>query len=489
MRTMLQLLAVLVMISVAPFAEASKHTSTSVADSLSSPFTRPASPNEGKAAAHHDEHDVFIDALSERTWSYLSSDWATDAHLPWSWRSESIAGGDYVNPAEIGFYALSWLAAYDLQRPWSPTWEETQIEVLAILDRLRGWQTGAQTFQPNGPNAYGRSVFYQWYWINAQEPVVGAGVADHVVPSIDNAWLAVSLITIREYAEGHGHAVMAAEADAILANMNFLIWYDFSKHRFFWGAPEDPLGGGEIDYFSNENRIINFVAHALGQLDDDEFLASLDALVQNPAIYKGIVVDKVSWDGSYFTYAGPALFVREMQTQYGLKTILPATEAQIRYAQNEGYRAWGLSDCFDVGVGGYLQQGALPVATASWPETRDGLISPHASALALITPLASDALSNLQFLSETYPLVYDTRYGFRDSVVALPGDSQEGIPSARFSALNQEWLLLALVNYQTGFIWNYFYLDEGVRYTHQLMYDPALEMVYIPGILHSDGVP
>jgi hypothetical protein len=37
----------------------------------------------------------------------LSSDWATDHRLQWSWRSATFVGGDYANPTEIGLYALS----------------------------------------------------------------------------------------------------------------------------------------------------------------------------------------------------------------------------------------------------------------------------------------------------------------------------------------------------------------------------------------------
>ncbi len=429
------------------------------------------------------ESAVFLDQLAEDTWTYLSSDWATDNHLPWSWRSTTITGGDYANTAEIGFYALSWLGAYDLAQPWSPSWLEVEVEVTAILDRLRAWQTGSQVFHPNGPNAYNNSVFYQWYWVTWDEPVVGAGAGDHLVPSIDNAWLAVSLITIREYAEAHGHAVLAQKADAILADMDFLLWYDSSVHRFYWGDVENPLGGGEIDYYSNENRIINFVAYALGQMSKAEFQRSLDALVQEPATYGAITVDKVAWDGSYFTYAGPAMFIREIETQYGQETIIPATEAQIVYAQNEGYPAWGFSDCFDVVAGGYVQQGAPPVAGPSWPETRPGLISPHASALALITPRISDTISNLQVISSTWPTVYDPVYGFRDSVMTKEGDPDYGQVSERFSALNQEWIFLALLNAQTEFIWTNFYRDEGVLDAHIAMYG---HNVYLPLVQNAD---
>jgi hypothetical protein len=421
----------------------------------------------------------FLDELAKDTWNYLSSDWATDNHLPWSWRSKTIAGGDFVNTAEIGFYAVSWLGAYELDQPWSPAWSEVETEVMAILDRLRAWQTGSQTFQPHGPNTYNNSVFYQWYWVSWQEPVVGSGTGDHVVPSIDNAWLAASLITIREYAEINDHIEIVQQANAILDDMNFMLWYNASNHRFYWGDTEDPQGGSEIDYYSNENRIINFVAYALGQMSLEEFKYSLDALVQEPDTYANITVEKVAWDGSYFTYAGPALFIREMDTTYGERTLVPATEAQIAYAEVEEYSVWGLSDCFDVNADGYVQQGAMPVAGPSWPETRFGLVSPHASALALITPLSSMAISNLQTISNTWPTVYDPNYGFRDSVMTKQDAPDYGDTSERFSALNQEWIFLSLLNSQIDFVWTYFYRDDGVVTAHASMYGQDIYLPYI----------
>lgn len=424
----------------------------------------------------HSQNEDFLKTLTHDTWAYLSSDWATDNHLPWSWRSAVLSGGDYVNTAEIGFYALSWVGAYDMGQTWSPSWSETEAEVTAVLDQLRAWQT-----ELNSPNAYNNSVFYQWYWINPI-PVVGAGVGDHVVPSVDNAWLAASLITIREYSEANGHSTLAQKANAILTDMDFTIWYDAASHRFYWGASENPLGGSQADYYSNENRIINFIAYALGDLTKEEFLLSLDALMQNPNEYNGITVKNVSWDGSFFTYAGPALFIREMETPYGFNTILPAVQAQIAYAQNQGYPVWGFSDCYDIGMGDYIQQGAPPANSPDPLETNPGLVSPHVSALALITPLATEAITNLQTISNTFPLAYESPYGFRDCIMANPTDPNYGQPSDRFSALNQEWTFLPLLNYHTGFIWNYFYLDEGVRQAHQAMYPPT---AFLPLIVKS----
>jgi hypothetical protein len=410
--------------------------------------------------------------------------------LPWSWRSRTLEGGDYANPAEISLYALSWVAAYEMQKPWSPDWPEVEAEVTAVLDQLRAWQTGSQSSQPHGPNAHANSVFYQWYWIGWDPPVVGggdSGATNQDVPAIDNAWLAVCLLTLRSYAEAHGHAALGQKADAILSDMDFSIWYDYEAHLFYWGDFQNPMAGGYADYYSNENRLINFVARALDQLDAAEFQMSLDALVVSPAAYDGVTVGAVAWDGSLFTYLSPALFLREVNTTYGSNTILPAVEAQIAYAQDEGYGAWGLSDCFDRGDGGYIQQGAPPAASPNPPETNRGLVAPHASALALITPAGPEAITNLLTLSNTLPIsptlspIYDDQYGFRDCVMMDPQNTRYGEASERFSALAQEWLFLSIVNAETDFIGNYLYRDAGVQRAHSEMYETALYFPLVAG--------
>jgi len=436
--------------------------------------------------------EVFLDDLARCTWTFLGSTWANSHHLPWSWRSPTLAGGDFANPAEIGFHTLAYLVAYDLQAAWSPTWPQVEAEVSATLDQLRAWQTGAQSSQPHGPNAYQNKVFYQWYWVSWNPPVVGGGTGDHVVPAVDNAWLAACLIVIREYSEAHGHPALAQKAQAILSDIDFTLWYHYDSHRFSWGDVEDPQGGTLADYYSNENRIINFVARALGQLDAAEFQLSLNALVQAPDTYDrgtgdpgdDITVQRVAWDGSYFTYATSALFIREPTTIYGPQTLTPATLAQIAYAQDRGYTAWGLSDCYDVDAGGYVQQGAPPAPSGA-PESRPGLVTPHASALALITPQASAAITNLQVLSDTFPGLYDPTYGFRDAVMARPGDANYGHVSARFTTLAQAWTFLALVDQRTGFVWQYLYRDPGVWRAHIEMYDGS--QIYLPLVVREHG--
>lgn len=423
------------------------------------------------------QEDIFLDQLASRTWAYLHSDATTANHMPSSWYVSTESVGNYANTAEIGFYALAWVAAYDLKRSWSPDWQTTEAEVNATLDQLRLWQTdGTNTYAQNEKN-----VFYQWYWIANSPPTVGGNAdPDHIVPSIDNAWLAASLITIREYAEANGHPAMAQKANAILADMDFALWYHADTHRFSWGAVENPQGGMQADYYSNENRIINFVTRALGQLTQEEFHLSLglDALNKPSGTYNGITVDRMAWDGSYFTYAGPALFIREMDTPYGQDTITPALQAQIQYAADQGYAAWGLSDSYDT-TGNYVQQGAppVPVGMTAPIETVSGLVTPHASSMGLITPLAARSIANLQNIKTTFPTCFDANYGFRDSVIARSG-TDYGTCSDRFTSLAQEWLFLSIVNHDSGFIWKYFYRDENVVSAHAEMYDPTWTLIW-----------
>ena len=87
-----------------------------------------------------------------------------------------------------------------------------------------------------------------------------------------------------------------------------------------------------------------------------------------------------------------------MDTTYGSDEILPAAQAQMAYTQNEGYEAWGLSDCFDVADGPYVQQGAPPAAMAGFLEAHPGLVGPHAGALAPITPLSSEVISKMRII-------------------------------------------------------------------------------------------
>jgi len=313
-----------------------------------------------------------------------------------------------------------------------------------------------------------KKAYYQWYDTNGH---IGLGQTDRLVPSIDNAWLVASLITIREYARANGEYNLANQSDNILKGIDFTMWYNYTDHRFFWGDIDDPKNGAVAAYYSDENRIINILAFALGQINQSEFQASLDALNQQNGSYGNITVDKVNLDGSYFTYASPALFIREKDTPYA-QTLENATWAQIKYAEDKGYPCWGISDGISpINPNDYLNLGVPPVA-GSYNDL--GILTPHTSALALVNKnpeLLDRAIANFRCL-ENYGDLYDPRYGFRDSV-----NVSDNVTSTKFLTLDQEWIFLSLANYKNNTIWKYFYMDNGVRKAHKEMYGAATWIV------------
>jgi hypothetical protein len=339
------------------------------------------------------------------------------------------------------------------------------------MDRLRAWQTGSQVEQPHGPNAFKNSVFYQWYWIDQNPPVVGADSPDgknQDVPSLDNAWLAGSLFFLREFARENNRPALETKADEILSAMDFRLWLNESTHLFWSGGRQSVQSGFEYNYFSNENRIINYVAFLLGHISETELRTGLTSLAQPAGVYQTIRVDKVNWDGSYFTYAAPALFIREMNLAYGPDTIFSATLAQIRYALHEKeFTIWGHSDCYGVGATGYQLRGAPPRGSNDdEQDVGDSLVSPHVSGLALNTPYACEALDNLIRMKTLFPSSYDAEYGFADSV-----DAGTGQVSYRFSSLNQEWMFLSIANYLSETIWKYMYQNSRVQLLHSIILD------------------
>lgn len=406
----------------------------------------------------------FVDTLATRTWNYLDS--ATTNHLPWSWMDSLGDGGKYCNPTEIGFYMLCNVGAYELNLI---SWDSAAAEIELTLSHLATWQ--------NGTNSHDSSLFYQWYWPDSLS--VGYNSVDSVVPSVDNAWLAVTLMTIREYADSNDTLPKAdsiqIRCDSILGKLDFLAWYDPTTRRFYHGAYRNPRGGFEWNFYSNENRIINFVARALTQLDRDDFLASLTALGSCGGFYDAIKVRRTNWDGSYFTYTVPALFINEMETCYGDSTIDPATSAQIEYARASSYTTWGISDAYWDTT--YMKLGAPPRCSPDGSDPDSGIVAPHVSALALITSYDSLAIANLRTLADSFPRLYHHSLGFFDSV----RDSTKE-PGSRFSALGQEYIFLSLMNYRDSLLWTYFYGYAGVQTAH----DELVEWLSCVGIEESD---
>jgi hypothetical protein len=115
-------------------------------------------------------------------------------------------------------------------------------------------------------------------------------------------------------------------------------------------------------------------------------------------------------------------------------------------------------------------QGAPPKGMGNVSETEPGLIAPYAGALALITPLKSEAISNLRSIKEIAPDSYDESHGYHDSLIVNESNTAYRRSSEGFSALSQEWIFLSIANCEKGTIWRYFNNDTGVKEAYKEMY-------------------
>jgi len=292
--------------------------------------------------------ETFLDKLIQDTFYWIQN--SNEAHLPFDWTNYGFNIVEHrCSVAEIGFYMISLLGALQYPELLNIAEESVYTEVNATLDQLYAWQTGGQ---PYTANAWHDSLFYKWYKTDTSPPKVGSGAEDQVVSCLDNAWLAASLLVMRGYCLLHPElgpdCRIYAKTDSIMRRMDFMYCYDTDLNRFHKGDYHDPLGGETFDYLSDEGRVINFIARVLdaiygsGSFSPSELIASTHALNHQDAIYDGITVDYVSFDGSYSNYTAPSLFIREQDTDY--KTVIDnATEIQIKYQQNRGQTYYGES--------------------------------------------------------------------------------------------------------------------------------------------------
>lgn len=411
------------------------------------------------------DHSAFLLELSNDTYNYLlAADMGSG--LPENWYDYS-EWGSYCSPEEAGFYMLSHIGAVEIGLISNDTAKQRIEKTLGTLKGL--------------PKDQG--LFYRYYYTKPLTPT-----DSNDVPSIGNAMLAASLMTIEAWADENNFKGLSEECSEILDMMSLSIFLNSSSNRFY----HDLTFQEEWNYYSSDGRLVPFVAFAIGDINEADFRSGLVNLKQLDLYYNvstdnttstssnpdDILVKKTSWDGSMFTYIVPALFINEYQTNYQDETIDPAVLAQMVYANRSDFRingrtVWGISDAYDTDEN-YCSEycGAPPTAAACPPlnntyQVCPGLITPHASALALISVYSDNAAENLFVLSQQ-PNLYDDVYGFKDSF-----NVHTGVVTNRIVTLDQEWIFLSLMDSFNGTLWRYFYQNPEVVAAHNIMYSAA----------------
>jgi hypothetical protein len=381
---------------------------------------------------------ALLSSYARDTWKSFDA-LALPTGLPADMLSKTADGWarvNYTSPSDIAAYLWSTMAAEDLgiiDREAAASRLSRTLETLVKLDRSHG-------FFLNWYDPRDGSTLKTW---------PGGGSVRPFISTVDNGWLAASLMMVR-----NARPQFRLQAEALLGPMDFGFFYDAydatspAAHpgllRGGFYSDDNTFAGFHYGMLNTEARIASYVGIARGQLprehyyrmsrarppEGDGTVATGRGEVKE---YLGVAVDEgyrtyrglrvvPSWDGSMFEALMVSLFVPEAEWApqgWGINHPL-YVRASIEHAKQDGrLPAWGASPSSIPG-GGYRVYGvtALGVDGRKPDPAGDSVMTPHASFLAL--PFApKEALENIEILSSRFK-AYGS-LGFLDSVDVASG--------------------------------------------------------------------
>ena len=390
---------------------------------------------------------VQLAVYARDTWKSLDA-LASVGALPADNLSRTGSGWEpapYTSPTNIAAYLWSTLAAENLRlitREESGDRLGRTLRAVDALERCHGF-------------------FYTWYDPRTGEKLrawPGGGAVRPFLSSVDNGWLAAALMMV-----ANARPELRAPAQAILGPMNFGFFYDPYDAADPAGHPGLLRGGYYPDeeaytkyhygLLNTEPRIASYIGISRGDLPPDHYFRMKragDAAAPRRS-YCGVTVSEgsrayrdmkvvPSWDGTMFEALMVTLFVPEAtwaEASWGRNHAMYA-RAQLEYGLNDarlGY--WGISASSDPD-GGYEAYGAPPLAASPRPEGSRGIVTPHASFLALPL-LPRQAMDNLGALAAGFPVYGE--FGFHDSV-----DVRDGRVSNHILTLDQGMVMASIAN-------------------------------------------
>ncbi len=400
-----------------------------------------------------DDEKLLLE-IAKDTFRYFKNAANRENHLV----SDHIKTGDfpiaamYTSPTNIAMDLLATVGAIELEIITRKEGTERVLAILKALKKLKKW----------------KGFFYNYYEITR------LNVSREFVSSIDNAWLAISLVVVRQAFPGE----IAEKATAIINEMNFQEFLDPENNHLAIGydVARQVMTPYHYGLIATEARAMSFFAIGKGDLPREHWWYlyrtapdAWDWQGQKPQ-GKWVERDRVnyfqgyyqldgkkfvpSWGGSLFEFLMPTLVLDEKsysEKALGLNDRI-VTELQRDYALKEKkYPLWGISSAavasgrqWAYGEFGYKKLGAK-----GYPDK--GVITPHAGFLALET-LPRDAIRNIrQWLTfMTYG-----EYGFYDSIT-FPSKKV----NSQYLALDQGMIFVAITNYlKKGVIQDLFHKD------------------------------
>jgi hypothetical protein len=366
-------------------------------------------------------------------------------------------GSGRTSPANIGVQLLTTVSANEQGILNDERARDRLTNVLSTLERVETW---------NG-------LFYRWYDVETGEVRENSSSARNV-STIDNGWLSAGLLVV-----SHAFPTLRERAYDLVESANYTALYDPEIYDLFEGettkpgfmhAKHDSDNGlvGHYGSFNTEPRIAYYLAIGKGDIDLGSWWQMYRTFPpgddyswtnQNPSgvtrtyqsesfgempVYEGhyeYLGERYvpSWGGSMFESLMPSLVLKEKEL--GTDALGPnnhrQAHLQIEYANEQGYDAWGFSPCAT--PDGYGVYGVDELGISGYEE--EGIVTPHATFLALEYADEGDVLENIRTL-ESYGA--GSRYGFYDSV-----DVTSGTVTKSYLILDQAMVLASIANYLT----------------------------------------
>ena len=384
-----------------------------------------------------------------------------------TWRSMDALAGDLALPADsLTRTASGWKPA-DFTSPTNIAaylWSTLAAEDLKLITRDDSSRRLARTLKAVQKLDRSHGFFFNWYDPRTGDRLrswPGGGPIRPFLSSVDNGWLAASLMMV-----ANARPEQKAAALAILGPMNFHFFYDPfdaadpSAHPgLLWGGffPEEAAYTSfHYGTLNTEPRIASYVGIARGDIPADHYYrmrrGDRDTSASSPTRtylevpvvegsrdYRGTRLVP-SWDGTMFEALMVPLFVPEADWAAG-----SWGRNHPRYAQAQieaGLRAdrlgfWGVSASCDAD-GGYSAFGVPGLGMSHKPRPSASIVTPHASFLALAFA-PGEAMENLRGLAEKFPIYGD--FGFLDAV-----DVRRGRVAEIVLTLDQGMILAAIAN-------------------------------------------
>ena len=354
----------------------------------------PACPAETLGRADRD----WLRERAADTWRYYTEFCTAEEHFlpPDNVQHQPPKGPAHrTSPTNMGLAAAAACAAFDLGLT-------DAAGALGFLSRLVGTMERL-------PRCRGH--FYNWYDTRTLQ-----SLHPPYLSSVDSGNCRAGLKTAELFAREQGDEALASRIAALLAPMDFSLFYD--EARGLLSISYDPARGcgvgGYYDLMASEAMLTSYLAVAAGELPVKHWRRLGRGQLQLDG-FRGLA----SWAGTMFEYLMPALFLPPERGSLFYESCRFCLYAQRRCAPSG--QPWGISESAYFALDAeknyrYKAHGCPALALRRAPE-RELVIAPYASFLALaVSPRL--AVQNLRRL-ERRGLA--GRFGFREALDLTPG--------------------------------------------------------------------